>query len=77
VDVEAPMVVGGVSDLTAIVLASLASTIRNEEAERDERQQERHMNQMFMIGILSAMNPAAAAAMQPIQNQLLQQMQIM
>jgi hypothetical protein len=66
---------GGVSDLTAVVLASLASTNRNEEAEREERRQERRMNQMFMIGILSAMNPAAAAAMQPIQNQLIQQMQ--
>jgi hypothetical protein len=66
---------GGVSDLTAVVLGSLASTNRNEEAEREERHQERRMNQMFMIGMLSAMNPAAAAAMQPIQNQLLQQMQ--
>jgi hypothetical protein len=32
------------------------------------------MNQLFMIGVLTSMNPGAAAAMQPIQGQLLQNM---
>jgi hypothetical protein len=32
------------------------------------------MNQLFTIGLLTAINPGAAAAMQPIQHQLLRNM---
>ena len=66
---------GGAADLTAVVMASIAASTRNEQAEREERRQDRRMNQMLMIGMLSAINPAAAAAMQPLQNHLVQQMQ--
>jgi hypothetical protein len=66
---------GGAADLTAVVMASIAALTRNEQAEREKQQQDHCMNQMLMIGMLSAMNPAAAAAMQPLQNHLVQQMQ--
>jgi hypothetical protein len=66
---------GGAADLTTVVMASIAASTRNDQAEREERRQDRRMNQMLMIAMLSAMNPAAAAAMQPLQNNLVRQMQ--
>jgi hypothetical protein len=66
---------GGAADLTAVVMASIAASTRNEQAEREEQRQDRRMNQMLMIAMLSSMNPAAAAAMQPLQNNLVRQMQ--
>jgi hypothetical protein len=77
VEVEVATRNGGAADLTAVVMASIAALTRNEQAERVEQQQDGRMNQMLMIGMLSAMNPAAAAAaaMQPLQNHLVRQMQ--
>jgi hypothetical protein len=96
------------SDLTAVVMASLASSTRAElvdreerrqakvdrqkieaeereerhraeterqlskAADREERQQDRQMNMMLMMAMISSMNPGAAAAMQPLQNAMLQ-----
>jgi hypothetical protein len=97
----------GLSDLTAVVMASLASSTRAESvdreerrqakvdrqkieaeereerhraeterqrskaAEREERQQDRQMN-IMMMAMISSMNPGAAAAMQPLQNAMMQ-----
>jgi hypothetical protein len=98
----------GLSDLTAVVMASLASLTRaepvdreerrqakvdrqkieaeereerhraeterqrSEAAEREERRQDRQMNMMLMMAMISSMNPGAAAAMQPLQNAMMQ-----
>jgi hypothetical protein len=98
----------GLSDLTAVVLASLASSTRAEPVDREERrqakvdrqkieaeereerhraetewqrskaayreekQQDRQMNMMLMMAMISSMSPGAAAAMQPLQNAMMQ-----
>jgi hypothetical protein len=98
----------GLSDLTAAVMASLASSTRaesvdreerrqakvdrqkieaeereerhraeterrrSEAAEREERRQDRQRNMMLMMAMISSMNPGAAAAMQPLQNAMMQ-----
>jgi hypothetical protein len=98
----------GLSDLTAVVMASLASSTRAEfvdreerrqakvdrqkieaeereerhraetewrkskAADREERQQDRQMNMMLMMAMISSMNPGAAAAMQSLQNAMMQ-----
>jgi hypothetical protein len=41
--------------------------------DREERQQDRQMNMMLMMGMIGSMNPRAAAAMQPLQNAMMQQ----
>ena len=71
----------GNSDVAAAVLAHMNQSQRNEQVDREELrrrerldQEDRRMNQLFMIGLLTAMNPGAAAAMQPIQHQLLRNM---
>jgi hypothetical protein len=45
---------------------------RSEAAEREERQQDRQMNMMLMMAMISSMNPGATAAMQPLQNAMMQ-----
>ena len=67
----------GNSDLASAVFAHMNQSQRNEQIDREERrrrerldQEDRRMNQLFMIGVLTAMNPGAAAAMHPIQSQL-------
>jgi putative protein kinase ArgK-like GTPase of G3E family len=98
----------GLSDLLAVVMASLASLTRadladreerrqakvnrqkieaeereerhwaetewqqSEAAGREERQQDRQMNMMLMMAMIGSMNPGAAAAMQPLQNAMIQ-----
>jgi hypothetical protein len=51
---------------------------QREEQRRRERldQEDRRMNQLFMIGLLTAINPGAAAAMQPIQHRCFEIWQI-
>jgi hypothetical protein len=98
----------GLSDLTAVEMASLASSTRaksvdreersqakvdrqkieaeereerhqaeteqgqSEAADREERQQDRQMNIMLMMAMISSMNPGVAAAMQLLQNAMMQ-----
>jgi hypothetical protein len=51
-----------------------AENERRQEAEdREERRQDRQMNMTFMIVMISLMNLRAAAAMQPLQNAMMQQ----
>jgi hypothetical protein len=71
----------GNSDLATAVFAHMNQSQRNEQIDREERRlrerldrEDRRMNQLIMIGVLTAMNPGAAAAMQPIQRQLLRNM---
>ena len=71
----------GNSDLANAVFAQMNQSQRNEQIDREDRcrrersdREDRRMNQLFMIGVLTAMNPGAAAAMRPIQRQLLQHM---
>jgi uncharacterized protein YecT (DUF1311 family) len=45
---------------------------QSEAAEREERQQDRQMNMMLMMAMISSMNPGAAAALQPLQNAMMQ-----
>jgi hypothetical protein len=98
----------GLSDLMAVVMASLASSTRAEPldreerhqskvdrqkieaeeredrhwaeterrqskaAEREERRQDRQMNMLLMMAMISSMNPGAAATMQPLRNARMQ-----
>ena len=48
---------------------------RSELAEREERRHDRQMNMFLMVSMMGMINPNAAAAMQPMQNHMLQQMQ--
>jgi hypothetical protein len=71
----------GNSDLATAVFAHMNQSQRKERIDREEQrrrerldQEDRRMNQLFMIGFLTAINPGAAAAMQPIQHQRLRNM---
>jgi hypothetical protein len=72
----------GNSDLATAVFAQMNQSQRNEQIDREEQrrrerldqQEDRRMNQLFMIGFLTAINLGAAAAMQPIQHRLLRNM---
>jgi hypothetical protein len=45
---------------------------QSKAADGEERQQDRQMNMMLMMAMISSMSPGAAAAMQPLQNAMMQ-----